>query len=73
MLFYIRQLKKFHFSGTKTRRKMFISPIPRNGRRISSSAFLSRRPFVAYLQANGQAMVDLKLWFQSDLLMVTKV
>ena len=26
---------------------------------------------VPYLQPNGQAMVDLKLWFQSDLLKVT--
>ena len=28
---------------------------------------------VPYLQQNGQAMVDLKLWFQNDLLKVTKV
>ena len=59
--------------------KKLISPIPRGGRQISSSAFLSRRPFGYYLptasydtilQPSGQAMGDFKLWFQSDLLKV---
>ena len=52
-------------------RRKSISPIPRGGRLISSPAFLSPRPFgamVPHLQPTGQAMVDLKLWFQSDLL-----
>ena len=46
------------------------------GRRISSSAFIRWRPFgyyqamVPYSQQSRQAMVDLKLGFQSELLEV---
>ena len=67
----------------KREREKLISPLPRGGRRISSSAFQSRRPFGYYLPkasygtifaaTSGQVIVDLKLWFQSDLLKVTKV
>ena len=34
----------FHFMKRRLKKRKLISPIPRDGRRISSSAHLSRRP-----------------------------
>ena len=70
------------FTGKITEKKKGNFPIT-GGRRISSSAFLSRRccsdtisPYqamVPYLQPNFQAIVDLKLSLQSHMLNVTKI
>ena len=63
-------------------REKLVLTLPRGGRRKISSAFLSRRPFgyyfqlqdvVPHLQPSSQTIAGLKLWFQSDLLEVTKV
>ena len=44
------------------RRRKFISPIPRGGRRISSSAFLSRRPFGYYLPIASYGTIFAAKW-----------
>ena len=60
-------------------KEKLISPSPRDGRRISRSVFLSRRNFGYYLPIASYGTIfaakwlGLKLWFQSDLLKVTKV
>ena len=39
-----------------------ISPLPRGGRRISSSAFLSRRPFGYYLPIASYGTIFAAKW-----------
>ena len=62
--------------------KKLISPIPRGGRRIGSSAFLSRRPFGYYLPIASYGTIFAAKWssnggleavVSNDLLKVTKV
>ena len=43
-------------------RKNLISPLPRGGRRISSSAFLSRRPFGYYLPIASYGTIFAAKW-----------
>ena len=47
---------------TIERRRKFISPIPRGGRRISSSAFVSRRPFGYYLPLASYGTIYAAKW-----------
>ena len=42
--------------------KKFIFPIPRGGRRISSSAFVSRRPFGYYLPIASYGTITAAKW-----------
>ena len=58
-------------SHEESKKKEVYFPNPRCGLQISSSAFLSRRPFrysqqaiVPNSQPNEQAIADLKLWFK---------
>ena len=43
-------------------REKLISPLPRGGRRISSSAFLSRRPFGYYLPIASYGTIFAAKW-----------
>ena len=46
----------------KNKERKLISPIPRGGRRISSSASLSRRPFGYYLPIAGRGTIVAAKW-----------
>ena len=46
----------------KLKRRKFISPIPRAGRRISSSAFLRRRAFGYYLPIASYGTIFAAKW-----------
>ena len=47
--------------------KKLISSLPQTGWTSN------KQTIVPYLQPNGQVMINLKLWFESDLLKVTNV
>ena len=48
-------------TGEREREKL-ISPLPRGGRRISSSTFLSRRPFGYYLPIASYGTIFAAKW-----------
>ena len=54
--------KWYPLEALEIEREKLISPLPRGGRRIGSSAFLSRRPFGYYLPIASYGTIFAAKW-----------